>query len=114
VRRNESRCQIQTSLDEIIARVCHEYGLSEAELTAGGRGRVACEARGVVGYLSARTRCATLTAAAKRLGRDVATISRATQALAARSRTNATQGTMASRVRAVEGQLEANSASRLQ
>jgi REP element-mobilizing transposase RayT len=63
--------------ERIIARVAADFGLDEAELAAPSRRRDAAEARAVIGYLARSSGSASLSALARRFGRDVTTLSRA-------------------------------------
>jgi len=63
------------SLDKIVNKVCHHYGLKEEELIARGRWRRMSEARAMIGWLAVQKGNVTLTEVGKRFGRDVATLS---------------------------------------
>ena len=69
------------TLDELIQIVCRDYKLTDAELASTGRRRLTSEARSVVGWLAQKSGQVTLTEVGKRLGRDVATLSRGVQQL---------------------------------
>lgn len=63
------------TLNELMEHVCAHFGLTEVQLCAPSRNRPASLARAVVGWIARDTNCSTLTDVAKRLGRDVATLS---------------------------------------
>ena len=63
------------SLDEIIDRVGKVYGLTEEEITAGGKQRYPSEARGMIAYLVREVRGMSLTDLSRRLKRDISSLS---------------------------------------
>ena len=63
------------SFQETMATISKAYGLSVAELKAGGRSRRASEARALVGLIVVQLSIDSLTAAASYFGRDVSTLS---------------------------------------
>lgn len=73
-------------LDTVIAHVCACWGTTEAALRAPGRQRGPAQARAAIGWLAAQTRAAALGEVARRLGRDIATVSRQVNRLAADAR----------------------------
>ena len=62
-------------LDDVVARVCGEYDLSEARLRSRNRSHYAAEARAMIAWLARHRDSATLTAVGQRFRRDVATLS---------------------------------------
>lgn len=62
-------------LDDIVARVCGEYDLTEAQLRSRNRSRHAAEARAMIACLAMHMGSATLTAVGERFRRDAATLS---------------------------------------
>jgi putative transposase len=77
------------SADELVAAVCGEWGLCEADLGSRGRGRHAAEARAVLGLLAQDLRGTTMTQLAARFGRDMTTLSASVVRLRARAREDA-------------------------
>lgn len=67
---------VRVPLAGLVAAVCREFGLVEAELTAPGRGRLPAEARAWIGWLAQELEVTSLSRAAAWLNRDVATLSR--------------------------------------
>ena len=72
-------------MDEIIETVGKEYGLTEEEMSATGRQRVRAEARGMIAYLVRETTGLSLTELARRMNRDVSTLSFAADKMMRRS-----------------------------
>ena len=77
------------SLSAIVAHVCRSASLSEAALKATGKGRAPARARALIGWLSVRSKAATLTQVATHFHREISTISHAVSALEERSRNSA-------------------------
>jgi REP element-mobilizing transposase RayT len=73
------------TLDEIIERVGKEYGLTEEEMSARGRQRHPAEARGMIAYLVREATGLSLTELARRMKRDVSTLSLAADKIMRRS-----------------------------
>jgi putative transposase len=69
------------TLDTLIQTVCREYKLTEKALASAGRERARSGARSVVGWLAQQHGQVTLTEVAKRLDRDVTTLSRGVRQL---------------------------------
>jgi REP element-mobilizing transposase RayT len=76
------------TLDEIINRVGKIYGLTEEEITAGGKQRYASEARGMIAYLVREVSGLSLTDLSSRMKRDVTSLSAAAERVFTRSREN--------------------------
>ncbi len=74
------------TLKGIIRAVCTEYRLAPNELRSPSQGRLASEARAVVGWLASELGSATLVAVGRATGRDVSTISSAVRRLLERAR----------------------------
>lgn len=70
------------TLDEIMTCVCEYSGLTKERLCSPSRNHSAAHARAVVGWIARETKCSTLTEVAKRIGRDVATLSIAVKKVA--------------------------------
>lgn len=68
---------VRPSLDHIVEYVCGLYGLSESDLAERGRARKNAQARTLVGWLALQAGSSTLSAVARRFGRDIATMSNA-------------------------------------
>ena len=51
LKKTEHREKKSITIDEIIKRVCNLYGLTEKEITLGGKQRYLSEARGMIAYL---------------------------------------------------------------
>ncbi len=66
--------------------MCAAYGLEEDELKASRQGRIASEARTIVGWLAMEFGCASLTEVGRRFNRDVGTMSSAVRRLIDRAR----------------------------
>jgi putative transposase len=81
----------RTNLDAIVAHVCSGYRLAEAALRAPGRQRVAAQARALVGWLVLRTKVSTLTAVARRFGREPSGLSRQVARLESEARADASR-----------------------
>ncbi len=64
-------------LDHIVAYVCKRSGLIEEELSRPGKNRLASQARALIGWLAASSGSASLSEVARRLKRDVSSVSRA-------------------------------------
>jgi len=64
-------------LDHIVAYVCQGSGLIEQELSRPGKNRLASRARALIGWLAAGSGGASLSQVARRLKRDVSSVSRA-------------------------------------
>ncbi|MDH4231657.1 MAG: transposase [Nitrospirota bacterium] len=73
------------TLDGIIARVGNLYGLTEEEITAGGKQRYSSEARGMIAYLVREATGLSMTELARRMKRDVSTLSLAADKIMRRS-----------------------------
>ena len=73
----ESVCRHGADLDHIVAYVCQDSGLIEQELTRPGKNRLASQSRALIGWLAASSRSANLSQVARRLKRDVSSVSRA-------------------------------------
>jgi hypothetical protein len=73
------------TLDEIIERVGKEYGLTEEEMSARGRQRHPAEARGMIAYLVREATGLSMTELARRMKRDVSTLSLAADKIMRRS-----------------------------
>ncbi len=63
------------SLNELLAMVCHQYALTEDELTGLGKQRSTSTARGVLAYLVKQCPNITFTELAKKVNRDATTLS---------------------------------------
>ena len=74
------------TVDRIVRSVCAAYGLEEDELKASRQGRIASEARAIVGWLAMEFGCASLTEVGRRFDRDVGTMSSAVRRLIDRAR----------------------------
>ena len=74
------------TLDEIIKRVGNLYGLTEEEITAGGKQRYPSEARGMIAYLVREVSGLTLSDLGRRLKRDVSSLSKVAERILSRSR----------------------------
>jgi len=83
--KSEQRKERAETLDEIIETVGKEYGLTEEEMSATGRQRVRAEARGMIAYLVRETTGLSLTELARRMNRDVSTLSFAADKMMRRS-----------------------------
>lgn len=70
----------------MLAAVCHAYRLKEAALCTPNQHRRIAEARAMVGWLAMQLGGATLTEVAKRLKRDVTSLSSAVRHLGERAR----------------------------
>ena len=66
----------EVSLDELLAAVSAEYGVSEVDLRGPSRKRVICEARAVIGWLSQRLRTCSIKDVATYFRREASTFSR--------------------------------------
>ena len=64
-------------LDHIVAYMCQGSGLIEQELSRPGKNRLASQARALIGWLAASSGGASLSQVARRLKRDVSSVSRA-------------------------------------
>lgn len=73
------------TLDEIIERVGKEYGLTAEEMSARGRQRYPAEARGMIAYLVREATGLSMTELARRMKRDVSTLSLAADKIMRRS-----------------------------
>lgn len=78
----------RVALGTLIKAVCREYQLSEKALASVGRGRVASEARSVIGWLARQRGQVTLTEIAQRFDRDVTTLSRGVRDLSLKAQTS--------------------------
>lgn len=76
------------SLNTLIQTVCRERKLTEKVLASASRERVLSEARSMVGWLAQQRGQITLTEVAKRLNRDVATLSRGVRQLGLKAQTS--------------------------
>jgi REP element-mobilizing transposase RayT len=74
------------TLSAIVAHVCRSASLSEAALKAPGKGRSQAQARALIGWLSLKTKAATLTRVADHFNREMSTLSHAVSTLEERSR----------------------------
>ena len=74
------------SLSAIVVHVCRSASLSEAALKAPGKGRSEARARALIGWLSVKSKAATLTRVAGHFNRELSTLSHAVSALEERSR----------------------------
>jgi len=83
--KSELREEKSETLDEIIERVGKEYGLTEAEMSARGRQRHPAEARGMIAYLVREATGLSMTELARRMKRDVSTLSLAADKIMRRS-----------------------------
>lgn len=76
------RRQRQLSLEEVLDKVCQNYGLTRAKLSAAGKERVHAEARSVAALLVRESAHFTLTELGRLLNREVATLSQAARRIA--------------------------------
>jgi putative transposase len=74
------------TLSAIVAHVCRSASITEAALKAPGKGRSQAHARALIGWLSVKSKAATLTRVANHFHREISTISHAVSALEERSR----------------------------
>lgn len=94
---------LRLTAHEIIAIVCRAYAIDEAELKTHSQGRIASEARAVVGFLVREIGCATLSDVAKVVNREVGSVSSAVRRLTERMQENTE---LAHKVRTVRAVLE--------
>ena len=67
------------TIDEIIKRVGNLYGLTEKEITSGGKQRYTSEARGMIAYGVREVNGLSLTDLSKRIKRDISSLSEAAE-----------------------------------
>jgi len=72
---------VKVTLDQIVAAVCQDYGMEEAELVAGGQGRRATEVRSAIAWLASELQCATLVEVGRRVRREGSSLSSAVRRL---------------------------------
>ena len=80
--------------------MCEQLGLSEQELAAPGKGRAASQARAFIGWLVRQVPELSLQEAAKRLGRDISSLSAAATRLERRVQQDAELERVVARLRA--------------
>ena len=74
------------TLDDIIERVGNLYGLTEEEITGGGKRRYPSEARGMIAFVVREESGLSLTELSRRLKRDVSSLSAVDERVVSRSR----------------------------
>ncbi|MDP3939055.1 MAG: transposase [Deltaproteobacteria bacterium] len=77
------------SLEDLCARVCHEMGVSPAELSGPSRVRRLARARHLIAWLALNLECGTLTDLARRFGRDPAALCRGVERIGKEIQSNA-------------------------
>ena len=79
LKKTEHREKKSITIDEIIKRVCKLYGLTEKEITSGGKQRYLSEARGMIAYLVREVNGLALTDLSRRIKRDISSLSEAAE-----------------------------------
>ena len=72
---DEERLPGPVSVDDLVDSVCSVFGLSRAQVHSRSRNRKFAEARAAMGWLAVEARAGSLSELARRLGRDVSTLS---------------------------------------
>jgi hypothetical protein len=75
----------QVTLDQILERVCHSYGIEVESLTSGGRQHRLSEVRGMISWIVRETKHLSLTELSQRLNRDISSLSVSARRLVERS-----------------------------
>jgi chromosomal replication initiation ATPase DnaA len=82
---SESKPLRHISLEDIVQRVCLEYGIETKDLKAPGKYRIYSEARGSAAWLLLETGAATLAELSRFTDRDISTLSTAAKTIQTRA-----------------------------
>jgi putative transposase len=85
LRRKGEKIPSQATLDQVLEKVSHSYGIDEESLTSGGREHRLSEPRAMIRWIVRETEHLSLTELSKRLKRDLSTLSVSAQRLAEKS-----------------------------